>query len=242
MTAKDMNTDRLLQGLARLAVGRTGADVEQAVRVARGRARREKRPLAIGDIEVALAAGSPQLTGQLRRRFAVHEAGHAIVAVALKLGTVTSVRIDASGGNTQINRDLMRDQDEAYFIDELTMTMAGRAAEAEILGSVGAGSGGLHDSDLDHATRVAAAMEGALGYGVKQPLIFLSEDALKIRLLHDREFTERVHERIKAAEGRAREIVKSNVKRVESFAEALRNAGTVDGGTNWDPGETAHCT
>lgn len=120
-------------------------------------------PLAIGDTEAALAAASPRLAGLLRRRFAVHESGHAIAAIAFKLGTVTSVRIDASGGTTQIRRDLMRDQDEIYVHDELTMTMACRAADAEILGSVGAGSGGLRDSDLDHATRLAAAMEGAQG-------------------------------------------------------------------------------
>lgn len=239
MTGKDMKADRILQGLARLAVGRTGADVEQAVRVARGRARREKRALALGDIKAALAGASPQLTGPLRRRFAVHEAGHAIVAVALRLGTITSIRIDATGGNTQINRDLMRDQNEAYFLDELTMTMAGRAAEAEILGSIGAGSGGLRDSDLDHATRIAATMEGALGYGAKHPLIFLSEDALRIRLLNDLEFANRVHGRIELAQQLARQIVKSNLERVENLADALWNAGSVEGQAFWDQGNSS---
>ena len=150
--------------------------------------------------------------------------------MALKLGTVTSVRIEATGGNTKISRDQTRDQDEAYFIDELTMTMAGRAAEAEILGSIGAGSGGLRDSDLDHATRLSAALEGALGYGARHPLIFMSEDALRIRLLNDREFTKSVHKRIKDAEERARTITRGEKDQLVRLADRLWKAGVVEGG------------
>lgn len=220
--------DKVLESLARLAAGRTGADVEQAVRAAKGRARRAGRGLAIDDLQACLAEASPALTGPLRRRFAVHEAGHAIVAMVLGLGTVDSITIDATGGTTHVRRDPMRDQDEQYFLDELTMTMAGRAAEAEFLRSVGAGSGGLSDSDLDHATRLAAAMEGSLGYGATHPLLFMSEEVLRIRLLNDREFAQRVHQRIEAAEARARDMIRYERQAVAELADRLGREGAVE--------------
>lgn len=129
MTGLDLSIDELLKDLAKLAAGRTGADIEQAVRAAKGRARRSGRGLTMADLETSLAEASPPLTGPLRRRFAVHEAGHAIVAMVLGLGTVESIMIDTTGGTTHVRRDAMRDQDEQCFLDELTMMMAGRAAE-----------------------------------------------------------------------------------------------------------------
>lgn len=227
-TSSEAWVNRVLEDLARLAAGRTGADVEQAVRAAKGRARRAGRSLTIADLEACLAEASPPLTGPLRRRFAVHEAGHAIVAMALSLGTVESITIDATGGTTHIRRDPQRDQNEQFLLDELTMTIAGRAAEAEILGSVGAGSGGLSDSDLDHATRIASAMEGSLGYGARHPLLFMPEEMLRLRRLNDREFAERVHGRIEAAEARARAIVARERQAVVELADRLGREGAVE--------------
>lgn len=214
--------DAVLLDLARKAAGSTGADVEQAVRTARGTARRERRPLTMQDVEAALIGGRPQLGVALRRRFAVHEAGHAVVAQALNLGEIVSVSIDGiEGGTTVIRRSLDRDQDEAYFTDELTFTMAGRAAEAVLLGSIGAGSGALRDSDLDRATRLAAALEGSMGYGGQNPLLFHGEDTLRLRLLQDREFAGRVHQRIVVAEDTARTMVTENASGINLLSQRL---------------------
>lgn len=228
--ARSSSINAVLFDLARKATGFTGADVEQAVRTARGTARRERRPLTMQDVEAALIGGRPQLGPALRRRFAVHEAGHAVVAQALNLGKVVSVSIDGvKGGTTVIGRNLDRDQDEAYFTDELVFTMAGRAAEAILLGSVGASSGALRDSDLDRATRLAAALEGSMGYGGSHPLIFHAEDGLRIRLINDHEFADHVHERLKAAEQRARVVVEGRSATIKSFAEELWGAGCIEG-------------
>jgi cell division protease FtsH len=214
--------------LARKAAGLTGADIEQAVRIARRTARRERRALTIHDVEAALVGDRPQLGPTLRRRFAVHEAGHAVVAQALNLGEVVSVSINGiEGGTTVIRRNLDRDQDEAYFVDELTFTMAGRAAEAELLGSIGAGSGALRESDLDRAARLAAALEGSMGYGSRLPLLFYGEDALRVRLLQDQDFAERVHNRIAVAEEAARTMVKQRKPEVAALAEGLATDGTI---------------
>lgn len=228
-SARPSSINVVLLDLARKAAGSTGADIEQAVRLARGTARRERRALTIDDVAVALVGGRPQLGSALRRRFAVHEAGHAVVAQALNLGEVVSVSIDGiDGGTTVIRRNLDRDQDEAYFTDELVLTMAGRAAEAILLGSIGAGSGVLRDSDLDHATRLAAALEGSMGYGGQNPLLFHGEDVLKLRLLQDREFAARVHHRIVVAEKSAGEVIRQKKAEVIALADRLASDGVID--------------
>lgn len=228
-STRSSSINDVLLDLARKAAGSTGADIEHAVRLARGTARRERRPLAIQDVEAALLGDRPQLGAALRRRFAIHEAGHAVVAQALNLGEVVSVSINGiDGGTTVIRRNLDRDQDEVYFNDELVFTMAGRAAEALLLRSVGAGSGALRDSDLDRATRLAAALEGSMGYGGQNPLLFHGEDALRLRLLQDRGFAGRVHQRIVAAEKAAEAVVRQNKAEVIALADRLASEGVIE--------------
>lgn len=229
VSTRSSSMNAVLLDLARKAAGSTGADVEQAVRTARGTARRERRLLTIDDVTVALIGGRPQLGVALRRRFAVHEAGHAVVAQALNLGEIVSVSIDGiEGGTTIIRRNLDRDQDEAYFNDELIFTMAGRAAEAVLLGYIGAGSGALRESDLDRATRLAAALEGSMGYGGESPLLFHGEDVLRLRLLQDREFAARVHHRIVGAEQAAGEVITQNKAEVTALADRLAIDGVIE--------------
>jgi ATP-dependent Zn protease len=231
MTSAYRETDvaSVLQHLGRLAVGATGADVERAVRVARAVARRGQRPMALADLEGALKDGRPQLIGPLRRRMAIHEAGHAVAAIALNLGTVVSVIIDGiHGGTTTVRPNPDRDQDEAWLNDQLCFTMAGRAAELVFMGSVGGGSGAGAASDLEHATRVASEMEGRLGYGAVNPLIYLTDDAIRIRLLNDRDFVGRVHSRIAAAEARAVELVLHLRETVDRAADILLASGAIE--------------
>lgn len=219
----------VLQHFARLAIGATGADIERAVRAARGAARREQRSMVVADLEAALKAGQPQLSGPFRRRIAAHEAGHAVVAVILDLGDVISVTIDGvHGGTTVVRPNPNRDQDEQWLSDQLVFTMAGRAAEMEIIGSVGGGSGAGAASDLEHATHIAADMEGRLGFGAVNPLLYLGGDAIRIRLLQDREFAARVHSRIEAAEARAVTLVRECRSEVELMADRLVMSGTLE--------------
>lgn len=231
MTCTDHETgmEPVLQHLAHLAVGATGADVERAVRAARGTARRSQRPMTVADLEAALKDGRPPIIGPLRHRIAVHEVGHAVVAMALNIGTVVSVTIDSiHGGTTIVRPNPGRDQDEAWLNDQLTFTMAGRAAELVIMGSAGGGSGAGTESDLEHATRLAADMEGRLGFGAVNPLIYLTDDAIRIRLLNDRDFVGRVHSRIAAAEARAVELVVHLRETVDRAADILISSGVIE--------------
>lgn len=225
----------ILLSLARQASGRVGADIELAVREARAKARRERRPLAYTDLEDALASGEPKLTGAVRRRFAIHEAAHAVIFTALKLGTVLRVAIDeAHGGVTTVRHDPNLDRTEAHFSDQLVYLMAGRAAEGVLLGSISAGSGSTPASDLDRATALAAMLEAAMGFGAEHPLLYHEREARHLRLIHDRDFAIRVHARIANAEQRAITLVAQHRDAILCLADMLEREGAIDG-------EETHC-
>src|SRR5690606_7578860 len=108
-----------------------------------------------------------------RRRMAVHEAGHVLARILLGVGDLTAVTIDtATGGFTEATAE-----DDVLDTEErcqryLLVTMAGRVAEQVVYRSTDAGSGGALNSDLARATQLPVAMEAALGFGRRQPLIY----------------------------------------------------------------------
>jgi ATP-dependent Zn protease len=219
----------ILLSLARQASGKVGADIELAVREARAKARRERRPLAYTDLEDALASGEPKLTGAVRRRFAIHEAAHAVIFAALKLGTVLRISIDEPhGGVTTVRHDPNLDRTEAHFSDQLVYLMAGRAAEGVLLGSISAGSGSTPASDLDRATALAAMLEAAMGFGAEHPLLYHEREARHLRLIHDRDFAIRVHARIATAEQQANALVEKHRAGISHLADVLKRDGAIE--------------
>ena len=93
---KAPHTNPDLRHLALLAAGRTGADIERIVRELRANARRQKRPFDWSDLEAALRAnGRRQLTPELARRIAIHEAGHALASIRPSSRRSASARREA---------------------------------------------------------------------------------------------------------------------------------------------------
>jgi cell division protease FtsH len=78
-TSTNSASNPILKRLATRAIGLTGADIERIVGQASLKARREKRPLRFEDLEAGVRMDRPAMPYDLRWRFAVHEAGHAIV-------------------------------------------------------------------------------------------------------------------------------------------------------------------
>jgi ATP-dependent Zn protease len=153
-----------LVSFAKAAIGKTGADCEVLVRRAKAAARRETRPLSATDILEAIGQDSIPVSAELRRRIAIHEAGHAVVALALGFANVEALSIKGGIGNAKfvaINPDYTTQSGK----DHMAVAMAGRAAEELVLGTIGAGGGGETNSDLAVATRIAVAMELQLGLG-----------------------------------------------------------------------------
>jgi cell division protease FtsH len=107
-------------------------------------------------------AGQP-LTGEERRRIAVHEAGHALVAKLLKVGVVEKVSILKRGralGVTLVTSDedaLLQSEQELRA--RMTMLLGGRSAEALVFqtGSTGAAN------DLERVSSLAYRMVTEFG-------------------------------------------------------------------------------
>jgi cell division protease FtsH len=160
-----------LGAVAAQARGLTGADVEAIVRRARALARRRSGGLlSPDDLRASLDDGTPPLGEAMLLRASVHEAGHAVAALAL--GPVESITLSvrASGGLTEIRRSgASWCATEKEFMEGLVVTLSGRAAEEVVLGDVSAGAA----SDLVEATHCAASMESRYGFSFEYPLVSL---------------------------------------------------------------------
>ncbi|WP_411840258.1 AAA family ATPase [Paracoccus sp. ME4] len=153
-----------LSAMSQMAFGLSGADGAAAVRAARGAARRERRPLTVEDLRAALAPDHRALPAEMRRRAAVHEAGHAVVTTALGLGRVRLLRLGPQGGETRLrwfDLDATRDMLQRRCAAEL----AGRAAEILLIGDAGGGAGGSEDGDLHRATLLMLQRDLCFGLG-----------------------------------------------------------------------------
>ncbi len=220
----------ILHRLATRAMGLTGADVERIVRQARLKARREKRQIRLEDLEEGIRMDRPQLPYDLRWRFAIHEAGHAVVHHALKLGPIQGINIDtAHGGYTQLGFTASGSDTLGYHEDMLAVLMAGRAAEQIVTGSVSSGSGGADHSDLARATRLALAMERILGFGAIQPLLYREDKDPASVLDANPDLAARVHARLEKALARAAGILNSDRGRLDTLTQAVFDAQAIDG-------------
>ncbi|WP_273524391.1 AAA family ATPase [Rhodosalinus sediminis] len=217
-----------LSGLAARLVGRSGADVAALVRRARARARGARRALARADLEAAVDASAPPMPASARRRIALHEAGHAVVATATGCARPTVLALTGGGGLAE--QALAGDVLDLAGVDALlAMLLAGRAAEGLVLGAPSHGAGGGPESDLAVATRLAAAVEAAYGLGRAGPLWRAGpEDAVAL-LRGDPEMRAAVTRRLERAETRARRILAQNRACLERLAEALTRTPSLHG-------------
>ncbi|MEX6508643.1 AAA family ATPase [Jiella sp. M17.18] len=148
-----------------LAGTASGADAARIARDARHAARAASRDVSAADL---MAAAVPPDTRPeaVRRRIAVHEAGHA--TAVLRQGRVpNSLSIACAGGGRVVHE---REQTELVLSElraQLAVHLAGRAAEEIVLGAVSAGAGGVDASDLGQATKLVALLEGRLGLGAR---------------------------------------------------------------------------
>lgn len=225
----------VLKRLGTRAMGLTGADVERIVREARQVARRQKRPIRYKDLQDGIRMNRPVLPYDLRWRFAVHEAGHAIVHHVLKLGPIQGITIDMPDGGYSLLAFQRSGSDMlSYREDLLAMLLAGRAAEQIVFCSVSVGSAGAEDSDLGRATGLALAMERSLGFGAVQPLLYRDDkDPTPVLDAHP-DLAARVHARLEKALAKALDVLNGNRERLDRltavlFENKVLDAETVEG-------------
>ncbi|TGD41799.1 AAA family ATPase [Pseudotabrizicola sediminis] len=219
-----------LPAIAAAATGMTGAEVAESVRRARALARRACRPLTPEDLGTAIAERRPPLAEQLRWQVAVHECGHAIVAHATGRARPKLLSLHTGGGSADMTRaasNLRR----ADIDDEIACCLAGRAAERLIVGSASGGAGGTEDSDLAHATRVAAGIELSYGLGTSGTAWHGSPDAALYQMRLDPNILARVQIHLDDAEAFAFELLKTNRALLEDMARELMRTCLLTGPT-----------
>lgn len=219
-----------LSPLAAAAAGMTGAEVAGSVRRARSLARRAGHPLGLDDLAAAVAAARPPLDEGLRWQVAVHECGHAIVAHATGRARPTQLSLHAGGGAADMTR-VASNLRRADIDDELACCLAGRAAERLIFGSASGGAGGMEESDLANATRVAAGIELSYGLGTSGTAWHGSPDAALYQMRLDPNVLARVQIHLDDAEAFAVVLLKANRALLEDMARELMRLSLLTGPT-----------
>ena len=218
-----------LRTAALAAKGHTGADVERWVRVARRTARTAGRPLALQDLLKAVRGGESEWPADVRRRIACHEAGHAIVQLALGIAEPTALSIGGAGGLTESDLGEMRADTHEHLEKFLVVLLGGRAAEQLTFAEVTAGAGGGVEgkSDLARATRLATRLETDFGFGSLGLLCLAGEVDNRDLLMFDK-LRAAVSATIDRAYATALDLLANNKCALDALAAALFAAGYLD--------------
>lgn len=173
---------------------------------------------------------------------AVHETGHAVVATVLGWRPVEKAWIvrelvasengapSPAGGVTRLRPGTQVLRTDADRQAELTILLAGMAAEEVNLGSRSEGSSGGLGSDLYRATVMAARIELQLGFGVS-PIHLPSrsdEDLLK-RIADTPDLRGRVERRLGGRYAVERAILTERTAAVREIAAELAERSSVTG-------------
>ena len=239
-----------LEAVARRTPGMAGADLANIVNEAalagarRGAARIEAVDFAeaLDRVQLGLRRKGIIMTPAERRRVAYHEAGHALVALALPLAdpvervSIVARTIGALGMTIQVPRDERHVVTEGELESRVTVLVGGRAAEELALGEV---STGAHD-DLGRATQVLRDMVTNLGMSRRLGLSTLARTVgasllgvtQEERLCSERtarEIDEEVRDRIEEHYQQAKSLLAARRAALEAAAEALVARETLTG-------------
>jgi ATP-dependent Zn protease len=222
----------LLRRLATRAFGMTGADIERVVREARQTARRQQRQMTFDDVEAGIRGGHAFQPYNVRWRCAVHEAGHAVVHHFLDVGQILSLTIDThTGGHNNLTFRTGADDTVGWYQSVIAMFLAGRAAEASMLGTVSGGSGGRLESDLARATAVALSLETTLGFSEVMPLLYRDLRDTAWAMSADRALATRVNGRLETGLASATATIEANKAAFTRLTRILFDQQVVDGET-----------
>jgi ATP-dependent Zn protease len=229
--------DQLLE-VAERTEGFSGAALEQLVRQARRAARRSRRDMTLGDLLEELPAPVPVPAASLWRS-AVHEAGHAVVGLALGNWEVVSAAVSSvvssavgsqQAGSVIFADEAIRQSSADDYKARIVRALGGLAAEEAVFGYRTDGGGGIEGSDLYTATVAAAAMEVSLGLGGSLAMLTTVEHERLLQLVqYDHVTRARVEKTLSACFDRAKEIARERRADIERLAHALKDRGKLNG-------------
>lgn len=249
LRGKPLADDVDIEKLAKQTAGFSGADLANMVNEAAIlAARKNKTKIDMSDLLEALEkliAGpekkSRLITEKEKRVLAYHESGHALVSKLLKVREVTKITIIPRG--LALGYTLNLPQEDRYLmskrklLDEMTVMLAGRAAEEVIFGEVTTGA----QNDLERVTDLARRMVcefgmserlGPVTLGRKAGPIFLGRD-----IVEDRNYSETVASEIdrevrrivEECYERAKRLLQDNRHILDAIANRLLEKETIDG-------------
>lgn len=161
-----------------LAGTASGADIARIAREARRIARRDRRAVTADDL-LSIAMPECKLSPADRRLVAIHEAGHAVVSMALgfEVNSLSIVRRDGIHGGVAVHcgETMVR---VGEIERRVVGILAGRAAEEAVLGEASGGAFG----DLEEATKLVSNLLGQSGLGDRLVPSAPSEAVVEARL------------------------------------------------------------
>jgi cell division protease FtsH len=219
--------------VARRTPGMVGADLANVVNeAALASVRRGAAAVTMADfdeamdrIQLGLKKEGRVMTDDEKRRVAVHEAGHALVALSLPHAdpvhrvTIIPRSVGALGATLQLPAE------ERYLLtceeldDRLTVLLAGRSAEQIACGSVSTGA----QDDLERATAIAREM--ICRYGMSETLGPVTRGRREsMRFLPGRDVLERDYseETARAIDAEVKRIVERSRERAVQILESRR--------------------
>jgi len=246
---KPLADDVDLEVLARRTPGFTGADLANLVNeAALLAARHNKKKINMEEMEDSIErviAGpekkSKVISEDEKKLVSYHEAGHALVGYLLPhtdpVHKVSIIPRGRAGGYT-----LLLPKEDRYYatksqlLDQVTMLLGGRVAEALVLKEVSTGA----QNDLERATGLVRKMIteygmseelGPLTFGHKQDQVFLGRD-----IARDRNYSEEVafaidkesRKMIDQSYQRAKDLLEANLPKLHLIAETLMVKETLE--------------
>ena len=224
-----LQSDLDVSSLMRRTEGFSGADLERLARDARRLARRQRLPVQIDHVIAAL----PQtrlLNADEIRASALHEIGHAVVAVILGHRHLNKVVISkelptrpetavTSIGHAHFSSVPAR-RVRSWYEDEICVMLASIAAETVFLGCHDDGAA----DDLAQATQAAVLMLSIAGFGASL-VSDAGRDNTFWRHRQEAEIDAILREQLQRAAG----IVEEHRDVIEHLAKILAQAGELDG-------------
>ena len=215
-----------LAPIARSAAGATMADVMSMVQAARAATRATGRALTTADLKAAVDDRYSPVSDALRKRHAIRAAAHIAAAHITGHARPVSATLTADGARTEV-QPVAHSHDPAAVSAALITTLAGRAAEAVLLGAPSGLAGGGPTSDLACATKTALTEALSLGRGDGLTWQVSDTDPALLFVRH-RGLRDTVDGRLHAAYARARALIEGNRAAVDAIAAHLLVDGHVD--------------
>ncbi|MDE0793180.1 MAG: ATP-dependent zinc metalloprotease FtsH [SAR324 cluster bacterium] len=246
----ELHKEVKLNTIARGTPGFTGADLANLVNeAALWAARQDKDAVENEDFEYArdkVMMGAERrsliISDEEKETTAYHEVGHALVAASIEeVDPVHKVSIIPRGRALGVTMLLPEEDRHSHnkrgLLGQIAMTMGGRAAEHLVFKRFTTGA----SDDLKRATELARKMVCQWGMSEKLGPLTYTEDAGHVFLGRDlqqhKEFSnesmrmidEEVLEILNSSYERAKKILKTNRKVLESLAKTLLEKETIDG-------------